>query len=76
MINFCKSVVGNTGKNKKICRKFCTICPKYTYHSRKKYQPAVLFCGCGGTSMARKWKGGCTDKRPRTTPLIRQSPFF
>jgi hypothetical protein len=41
-----KPVVENTEENKKICRKYCTICQNYKRHSLENYQPTELFSGC------------------------------
>jgi hypothetical protein len=59
MFNSSKPVVENTEENKKICRKYCTICQNYKHHSLEKYQPTELFCGCGTSSASSMREPGC-----------------
>jgi hypothetical protein len=54
-----KPVIKNTEENKKICRKYCTICQNYKHHSLEKFQPTELFCGCGTSSATNMREIGC-----------------
>jgi hypothetical protein len=59
MFNSSKPVVENTEENRKICRKYCSICQNYKHHSLEKYQPTELFCGCGTSSAPLMREIGC-----------------
>jgi hypothetical protein len=46
--------------NLDVCGRFCGSCPTYAANTLKTHKPALLFCGRGGSPIAREIKReGC-----------------
>jgi len=53
------STVEDTDENRRICRKYCGVCPTYRHNSLEHFEPDTLFCARGKSSAPSQKEMNC-----------------